>query len=115
MKNKSYVGIIIRACLIVSILVLGFCTIGDDMYALIKWYASLLILGFSVLPIVLILFKDGGRFSYVFAKVIGLCIGSYLVWLLSSLRLVAFRRAGIFAGLLITYVISWALYYRYVL
>ena len=115
MKNKSYVGIIIRACLIVSIFVLGFCTIGDDMYALIKWYASLLILGFSVLPIVLFLFKDGGGFSYVFAKVIGLCIGSYLVWLLSSLRLVTFSRAGIFAVLLITYVISWALYYRYVL
>lgn len=111
MKNKSYVGIIIRACLIISCILIGLCLIGNDMYALIKWAGALFILGFSVLPLVLILFKDGGRYSYIFSKVIGLCTLSYIVWLLSSFKLVVFDRGSIIAVIIIATVISWSLFY----
>ena len=111
MKNKSYVGIIIRACLIISCILIGLCLIGNDMYALIKWAGALFILGFSVLPLVLILFKDGGRYSYIFSKVIGLCTLSYIVWLLSSFKLVVFDRGSIITVIIIATVISWSLFY----
>ena len=71
--------------------IFGYLLLGQDFKYFMSWWVTLLGLGIVFLPLsskILVRFNDKG---YLFSKVIGLAISSYLMWLLSSLKLLKFR------------------------
>jgi YYY domain-containing protein len=62
----------------------------NDFVSFAQWYSMLLVLGLLFLPVTYRLFSslfDGG---YIFAKIIGALVVSYLIFLLSTLHIIPF-------------------------
>ena len=57
-----------------------------DIFAAIRWWAVLLLLGTAVFPFTYSLFKKLPDRGYAFTKMVGLLLVTYLFWILSSLR-----------------------------
>ena len=94
MKNvniKEWLDRILIMILFVSFLLI-YLTIGStDSLILIKWYLVLTLLGISVLPITNALFSKFHDNGYIFSKIIGLLFSSFLMWFLSSLKIMKFN------------------------
>ena len=73
-----------------------------DLYYLLIWAIFIFILGFSFLPFTFLFFEKFFDKGYIFAKIIGLSIFSYIVFLLGSLKIVSFSQTN----LVIIFVIS---------
>ena len=68
----------------------------------------LLIEGISILalPLTLFIFRPLPDRGYLFSKIVALLLTSYAVWLLASLKWMAFSRASITAALVLLFVVS---------
>ena len=73
-----------------------------DLYYLLIWAIFIFILGFSFLPFTFLFFEKFFDKGYIFAKIIGLSIFSYIVFLLGSLKIVSFSQTN----LVIIFVVS---------
>ncbi len=83
------------ACLIIVTMltvIIGFMLIGRDMQSLLRWEIGSLLLGLMAYPVIRVVFKGFSDRGYIFGKTVGLAVASYLQWLLSSLRIIAFDR-----------------------
>ena len=67
----------------------------SDIFAAIKWWAVLLLIGTAVTPLAFILFKSLPDRGYAFVKLLGLLLTSYLFWILGSLGFVGNNLGGI--------------------
>ncbi len=92
--KKNMVGNILQMTLtiilIIALFLCGFFLLGKDFTPFFRWWGVLLLLGFAFLPITGLLFESFHDKGYLFAKTIGIAITGYLVWLLSSLRILKF-------------------------
>lgn len=72
-----------------------------DIFYVIKWWFSILVIGLIFLPTTLIVFSNFKDKGYIFAKILGIVFISYFVFILSYLRVIEFSRFEIFltAGL----------------
>ena len=65
-----------------------------DFTYVLTWWLSLILLGVVMQPLCIVLFPkfhDGG---WLFSKALGIAVCSFVMWYLSSLRLVKFTRTG---------------------
>ena len=86
--------------MIESLRVLDVFFLHNGFTMVILWWLTLLSIGVAFLPLTLRLFKgfyDGG---YLFARLLGLLLSSYLVWLASSLGFTSLTRAAALGALL---------------
>ena len=67
----------------------------------LKWWVYLLIIGLIFLPLASRIFSKFFDKGYLYSKVLGLAIPSFILWLLSSLRLVPFERGWIIVIILV--------------
>lgn len=79
------------------------------MESVVRFWAALLLLGLSVLPLTEYLFQNFKNKGYLFGKVIGLCINAYLMWLLSSVRIMNFSARNAIICILVVAVICWGI------
>ena len=94
MKNvniKEWFDRILIMILFVSFLLIYLAIGSIDSLMLIKWYLILTLLGISVLPITNTLFSKFHDNGYIFSKIIGLLFSSFLMWFLSSLKIMKFN------------------------
>lgn len=80
-----------------------------DFLLVIVWWLTLVLIGAAFLPLTLRLFKgfyDGG---YVFSRLIGLLLSSYIVWLASSLGLAPLSRVAALCAILVGAAGCWLL------
>ena len=84
----------------------------NELFAAIKWWAALLVLGAAVLPLTFTLLKRLPDRGYAFVKMVGLLLVSYLFWLLGSLGFVGNNLGGILVGLLAAVLLSYLAYRR---
>ncbi len=70
-------------------------TLVSDLNQVFIFWITLLLIGVTNLPLTMVLFHKFIDRGYGFSKVIGLGLGSYLVWLLSTLTLLPFTRTSI--------------------
>lgn len=82
---------------------LGFVLLGYDMQMLLRWNLALFVLGICVLPLNSFILKYIGRSSYFFSRIVGFVLISYIVWILSRLKLVAFGVNSIFITVVIVF------------
>ena len=89
--------------------------LGEDMLLFMQWWLLILVLGIIFLPLSSLLFSSLADKGYLFSKTIGIAITAYIMWMLSSIRVMKFTTASCIvslgAGLLINLFI--VLYFRF--
>ncbi len=68
----------------------GFNLFLSDCLVILRWVIALGVFGLCAMPVCFGVFRQFKTKGYVFSKIIGLTIGGYLIWFLSSLGLVRF-------------------------
>lgn len=69
---------------------IAFLLLGNDFTVFMTWWLCLLVLGFVFFPITANLFQSFSDKGYLFSKVIGIALSSYLMWFLSYIRILKF-------------------------
>ncbi len=72
----------------------------SDSLAVIIWWTTIFLIGTICLPITNRIFKNFADRGYIFSKVIGILIASYIMWLFASLHVVPFARISLIVILL---------------
>ncbi len=89
--KSEYRKVTVIAIAFFSTFLMGLFLLGNDYEFVIRFWAAILLLGISVLPMTLFLFKNFKSTGYIFSKIIGLILCGYLIWLLSSIHFVKFQ------------------------
>ncbi|MEM7115576.1 MAG: DUF2298 domain-containing protein [Chloroflexota bacterium] len=82
-----------------------------EIFAALRWWAVLMLLGAVATPLAHMLFKPLADRGYAFSKMLGLLLVSYLFWILGSLGFLGNNVGGIIVALLaVTGLSSWAVW-----
>lgn len=91
-------------------LVIGNKYLHDDLGIILKWWAGILAVGVAFFPLAHLIgekFKDGG---YVLSKGLGIAVGSWIVWTLSTMKLQRFTTVNTLISLGVCALICYSLY-----
>lgn len=83
-----------------------------DIFAAIRWWAVLFVLGMAALPLTFTLFRRLADRGYAFARLVGLLIVSYLFWMLGSLGFLGNSTGSILVACLALVGLSALVYWR---
>ncbi len=78
----------------VSLIILGKYLLQKDFGPFLQWWAVILMLGLIFMPLTGNLFRTFEDKGYLFSKTIGIAVTGYLMWLLSSLRILKFTESS---------------------
>lgn len=113
-NNLNYVityGIRIALCII------AYATagqlLGKDFGDFITWWLTLLAITVTFYPVVGLMFQRFHDCGLIFSKSIGLALSGYLMWFLSSLRILRFNHANTIVTLILCLVINLTLAVAY--
>ena len=84
----------------------------EDIFAAIRWWGVLLLLGTAVTPLAFYIFKKLPDRGYAFVKTLSLLLVSYLFWLLGSLGFLQNNLGGILFTIFLTIGLSFWAYRR---
>ena len=86
MKNKK----ILLALVIPVLLIIGKIILQADFIYFFKFWSILFIIGLISFPLTSIIFKKFKDKGWIFSKIIGVAISSWLLWFLSNLKILKF-------------------------
>lgn len=89
-NKKAFIHGITLVMLFVVLSILAYVLLKKDYKDFITWWLALLALGIGFLPLTGYIFSYFHDNGYLFSKAIGIAVSGYLMWLLSSLRVVKF-------------------------
>ena len=69
----------------------------NDFWYILTWWLVICLFGFGALPITFKLFKDFFDKGYIFSKIIGVLLTTFVIWLAVSLHLFNFNKTLIWA------------------
>lgn len=92
MRNR--VRFIIQIIIAVVLVISARLCLRKDFLPFMHWWLVLFVLGVIFLPFAHKLFSRSHDNGFLFSKVIGIALSGYLMWLLSSLRLMKFSGAS---------------------
>ncbi|MDO8429564.1 MAG: DUF2298 domain-containing protein [Candidatus Daviesbacteria bacterium] len=87
--------------------------ITQDILSLFTFWGVLFLTGITVLPLTFWLFRSFSDRGYIFSKIIGLVLTSYLTWLIPSLGLLPFNPTLIFGIVFLLLASNLFLLYRF--
>lgn len=105
--TKKELHIPVLTVMLLSVILLGFLMIGQDMQSLLRWEIGLFCLGIGVLPLVAGIFGKVSGKEYLFGRIIGLCLASFAMWQLSFWRILKFSAVNI---ILVTVILGVVVY-----
>src|SRR5476651_1522197 len=85
---------------------------STDFSYIFQWWAILFLIGVIFLPLSAIIFKTFFDRGYIFSKIIGFAILSYLVFLLGTLHLLPFTQYTIVAILIACALVNCFILYK---
>ena len=77
-----------------------------NRFPVVTWLLLIEVMALLVLPLTFLIFRPLPDRGFLFSKILGLLLTSYLVWMLSSLRWMAFSRSSITVALLFLFLTS---------
>jgi len=80
---------------------------GTEILIILQWWASLFILGFSCLPLTFKIFPNFADRGYIFSKILGIGILSYIAFVLGTFHILAFSRTSVILVLVFIFAINW--------
>lgn len=96
--------------LILAIILAGYL-LKNDFAPFMSWWFVLFLLGLIFLPLTNKIFYNFSDNGYLFAKTIGLALTGYLMWLLSTLRILKFTSISCVIVVVIALIINIIIYY----
>lgn len=105
-KRGLIIKFIIQFLLGIVFLFIAKGLLRQDFSAFIKWWGVLLLFGITFLPLSQKFFSYFHDNGYLFSKTIGLAVSGYLMWLLSSLKLLKFTSVSCMAVVLVCIIIN---------
>lgn len=109
---KKSTKIIILIAILLGYIIVGSQFKGnmgtEDFNAFLQWWAALAILGIGFLPLTALMFKNFKDKGFIFSKAIGLAISGWLVWFLSSFKIIKFTVTNCFVVTGICFAINYA-------
>jgi len=94
-------------CFIAIILfLLGKFLLQGDYVPFLQWWSTVFGLGIIFAPLTSLLFHNYHDRGYLFAKTLGIAVTGYIMWLLSSLRILKFTTASCFLSVVIALIIN---------
>ncbi|WP_281532721.1 DUF2298 domain-containing protein [Anaerocolumna aminovalerica] len=90
--------------LTILLMIVGGIFLKEDFFPFFRWWLSVFVLGILFLPLTRKMFSSYHDGGYLFSKVIGIASSGYLMWLLSSLKILKFTEVScyiVLAGCLI--------------
>ena len=85
----------------------------SDLLIIFRWWIYISLIGFIFLPFCKNIFNNFFDKGYLFAKIIGLAVVTYVIWLLSCIRIVPFGRVSILMCLVAAFIIIFILLKQY--
>lgn len=111
-EKTGIIRILLALIFFLLFMYLGVRYIGTtDFPYVLSWWMALLVLGVVMQPLCIVLFSrfhDGG---WIFAKALGAGVCGWLLWFLSSLKILKFTYASTFIVLFIVAVVGVVLFY----
>jgi len=86
---------------------LAYLLLRADMLPTIIWWLSLFLIGLIFLPVTEKIFSRFFDKGYLFSKIIGLVILTFILWILSSLKILPFYQISIFVLLVLAIGVIW--------
>ena len=109
-KNKKK-DLIFAIILVIFFISLSKVFSYQDFDNIIKWYLMLILMTIAGLPLTLYLFDNFYDKGYIFSKVIGILLTGYIVWLLSSFKIIKFNYLSSLICTIITILASYIILY----
>lgn len=85
---------------------------SGDIFLVLKWWLTILSLGFIFLPTASKIFSSFFDKGYVFSKIFGIIIVSYLIFTLSNFQILKFTPVSIFLIALVCLIINLIIFYK---
>lgn len=83
---------------------------GDsDFSEFMRWWGALAVLGIGFLPLTACMFKNFKDKGFIFSKALGLAISGWLVWFLSSFKIIKFTVANCFIFTAVCFTVNYGL------
>jgi len=103
-NSKLLYPILFPIIFLFSLLLIG----GDTLFVAI-WWLSLLVIGSVFLPLTVKVFDSFFDRGYIYSKTVGLVILTFLIWLLSSLKILPFNSISIYLLIAIVFTVIYVL------
>lgn len=109
-RNTHYCGIGYFSLLIIMAILAAVAIFGNEFGVFFKWYLVVLACGISCMPLSMLLmgrFRDSG---WIVSKPVGIAVSSWLMWMLSSVRILKFSEVSCWVTLLLCFGINITVY-----
>lgn len=110
--RKNSIKYIVYLALFTSLFGVASILLKDDFRAFVAWWLVLFALGIGFMPITSKIFSSFHDNGYIFSKTLGLAISGYIMWLLSSLKLVKFSSISCLIIVIVTFIINSIIYMK---
>lgn len=110
--SKEYQYTLYLILIIFAVMIIGLLRLDDDFLIAMKWWVTLLVFGMIAIPLSSILFSHFSDFGWVVSKVLTLAFASWIMWLLSSIKLVRFSQMSCILSVLIVFLFNVVLYIK---
>ncbi|MBI5123478.1 hypothetical protein HZA75_06495 [Candidatus Roizmanbacteria bacterium] len=81
--------------------------LNSDIYAVIQWWLTIFLIGAGFLPLTINLFKSFFDQGYLFSKILGVIILSYLIFIFGLIHIISFSRPSAIIIFLIVTSLIW--------
>ncbi len=81
-----------------------------DTISVLKWFIALLVIGSAFLPATFSLFSNFKDKGYIFSKIAGMILVSYLTFLLGTIRLIPFSAFSVYFSLIIFIAVNYYMF-----
>lgn len=91
-KTTTYtlIQILCSVAMFVILAYWGLLKMGEDFWQLFQWWMALVMLGIAFYPLTAVMFRHFDDRGYLFSKAIGIMAAGWLMWVLSSMRILPF-------------------------
>lgn len=112
-KRKTYLyGAVLAVAFFFFFMSLGMHYLGTtDFSYVLRWWLMMLLLGISFQPLTMIIFRNMRDGGWLFAKTLGIAGAGWLMWLMSSVKLLKFSRFNCMLMVVIVFGVNMLLYY----
>ncbi len=111
--NKNIGKFIAIAIIFAGSLIIGGKLLNEDFSDAIIWWLSLLLITAVFYPLTAVLFRNFRDGGWIFSKTIGIAVSGWLLWYLSSMKLMKFTRTGCLIVIAICLILNIALWWFY--
>ncbi|MBR4341642.1 MAG: hypothetical protein IKP88_02840 [Lachnospiraceae bacterium] len=109
-KADFFTGLTVILFALGTILFLAVKLLGEDFKEVFCWWLMLLAAGIAFLPLTMLLMRKFRDSGWIFSKVIGVAVSGWLIWLLSSVKILKFTNLNCWITLIICFLCNFALF-----